>query len=363
MSIILTVMLVLSCIPMSAISASALADLGVTIDTGAWVTLKDTNNDGYYEIGNTDELYAFSAIVNGGNTSINGILTNNIVINTNLISSSGGLNSGNFRRWTPIGTYSRPYSGHFKGNNKTISGLYADNDYETGLFGYSRNLIENVGVIDSYIRGIENIGAIVGYNEGTIKNCYKTGAVRGDENVGGITGYNKGRVKNCYNSGNVDSNPNINCHYIVGSNNGTITNCYYDISRSGELSGTTYKTSSQFASGDVAYLLGDAFGQTLRSDELPVLGGAKVYCGYTDCALSEKTYSNSPIETPEHNHVLGDIDLDGIVSIRDVSTLSKYLAECVELTDCQLSIADADGDGYININDATHIQKMIAELV
>ena len=50
-----------------AVSASAAeaSDLTVTIDTGASVTLKDADGDGYYDIGTADELYAFAAAVGG----------------------------------------------------------------------------------------------------------------------------------------------------------------------------------------------------------------------------------------------------------------------------------------------------------
>ncbi|MEF2919475.1 MAG: hypothetical protein U0O22_03285, partial [Acutalibacteraceae bacterium] len=49
-------------IPLASVTANATEtdDITVTIDTGESVTLKDTNNNGYYEIGTADELYAFS---------------------------------------------------------------------------------------------------------------------------------------------------------------------------------------------------------------------------------------------------------------------------------------------------------------
>ena len=80
-------------------SAAAAEDISVTIDTGASITLKDTDGDGAYEIGNADELYAFAAAVNGGNTAINGELTANIVVNQNVLKDDGTLNGdgSNFR--------------------------------------------------------------------------------------------------------------------------------------------------------------------------------------------------------------------------------------------------------------------------
>ena len=64
----------------------------VTIDTGAEITLYDTDGDSYYEIGTADELYAFAAAVNSGNiTIINGELTANIVVNANVLNADGSV--------------------------------------------------------------------------------------------------------------------------------------------------------------------------------------------------------------------------------------------------------------------------------
>ena len=57
----------------------------------------------------------------------------------------------------------------------------------------------------------------------------------------------------------------------------------------------------------------------------------------------------------------GDTDLDGKITISDVTEIQKYLAEFVQFTDEQLALADTDGDGKVDINDATHLQKYLAE--
>lgn len=120
-----------------AYAAEAAANLSVTIDTGA-VILKDMDEDGAYEISNANELYAFAAAVNAGNTEINGELTANIIVNTGvLVDGELADDTSSFREWTPIGNLSNKYTGTFNGNNKTVSGLYFNNsssDY-VGLFG------------------------------------------------------------------------------------------------------------------------------------------------------------------------------------------------------------------------------------
>lgn len=132
--LILTLTMLFATLVVSGITASAAGNLTVAIDTGASITLKDTDSDGYYEIGTVDELYAFAAAVNGGNTAINGELTANITVNTNVLEeiAKDEPNTANFRTWTLIGYYTSDsdnarYSGTFDGNGKTVSGLYFNN--------------------------------------------------------------------------------------------------------------------------------------------------------------------------------------------------------------------------------------------
>ncbi|MGN1086131.1 MAG: GLUG motif-containing protein [Porcipelethomonas sp.] len=67
------------------------------------------------------------------------------------------------------------------------------------MFGVNSGTIQNVGVVDSYFNGSDNVGGVCGRNIGTITNCYNTGTVSGSDNVGGVNGYNSGgNVTNCY---------------------------------------------------------------------------------------------------------------------------------------------------------------------
>ena len=61
------------------------------------------------------------------------------------------------------------------------------------------------------------------------------------------------------------------------------------------------------------------------------------------------------------SRLMGDTNLDGSITISDVTEIQKYLAEFVQFTDEQLALADTNGDGIINITDATHLQKYLAE--
>ncbi len=56
---------------------------------------------------------------------------------------------------------------------------------------------------------------------------------------------------------------------------------------------------------------------------------------------------------------IGDVDLDGVLDINDVTLLQKYVANIVTFTDTQRLVADVNGDGKISIEDATALQYLI----
>ena len=327
----------------------------------------DSTKDIVYEISNAGQLYWFAGLVNGTldgveqNTLANAILTANITVNENLLDSlqydtEGNVSNGSdFITWTPIadwmGNRTTQYSGTFDGNNKTVSGLYFNGDSTCiGLFGSSESdgNIKNVGVVDSYFKGNDHVGGVCGNNAGTITNCYNAGnltAIESSATIGGICGYNNGgTVTNCYNTGTVTATGSVasvggvcgcsielilNCYNIgtvtatsssadisgiCGYNFGPIKNCYYLADTEDENGG---KTTAQFASGEVAYLLsqgctvgegedavtysGSIWGQALgeNGDTYPVLDiTKKVYQvdKYDGCegkpGSSTKVYSN-----------------------------------------------------------------------
>lgn len=57
---------------------------------------------------------------------------------------------------------------------------------------------------------------------------------------------------------------------------------------------------------------------------------------------------------------LGDVNLDGIVNIVDVTYIQKHLAEDTKLSEVRKLNADVNCDGKVTIADATEIQKMIS---
>ena len=67
------------------------------------------------------------------------------------------------------------------------------------------------------------------------------------------------------------------------------------------------------------------------------------------------------IEYQEPRYIIGDTNLDGIISIGDVTAIQRHLAELAVFNDEQLALADTNGDGRIDISDATYLQMYLAE--
>ena len=104
--------------------------------------------------------------------------------------------------WQPIGTEDDPFTGTFDGQGYEISDLFInrlDDDF-VGLFGIvdEGGRIEDIGVVNADVTGVEIVGGLVGGNAGTVSNSYSTGSVTGDESVGGLVGVNSGTVSDSF---------------------------------------------------------------------------------------------------------------------------------------------------------------------
>lgn len=94
--------------------------------------------------------------------------------------------------WTPIGTFSRPFSGRFFGRYNNIKNLYCNNteNDNTGLFGYAENAYFGATQLrNAVITGNSNVGGLVGHSKNTRHSwCNVTGHITGTNNVGGLAG-------------------------------------------------------------------------------------------------------------------------------------------------------------------------------
>ena len=60
--------------------------------------------------------------------------------------------------------------------------------------------------------------------------------------------------------------------------------------------------------------------------------------------------------------ILGDVNGDGKVNIKDATLIQKAVAKIISLTDAEQTRADVNADEKVNIKDATAIQKFVAKI-
>ena len=132
----------------------------------------------------------------------------------------------------PHGNHINYFQGTIDGRNHIITGLFIDrlNEDHIGLFATLdwTATVKNLGLLDYNITGGNRVGALAGYNEGTIYNTFSNGNITGISTVGGLVGWNNyGTVKNSYAAGNTIG---LCCGggLIGGNSRGTIENSFYD---------------------------------------------------------------------------------------------------------------------------------------
>lgn len=172
------------------------------------------------------------------------VLGNDIDLGPYLAPDGKGYNDG--KGWNPIGIYhdvtdgtafNETFKGTFDGNGHVISGYKLNRrdelGFNAGLFGYVYNIatIKNLGLIsDNDNTAASFAGAIAGFNEGKIINCWTNVNVSNNYGgndyriTGGFVGRNSGIIEGCYSLGVVDGESQVGA--FVGLNEGTIKNCY-----------------------------------------------------------------------------------------------------------------------------------------
>ena len=162
--------------------------------------------------------------------------------------------------WQPIGTEDDLFTGTFDGQGYEIRDLfiYRPDESAVGLFGVVEELgvIENVGMVNGNVTGYDDVGGLVGKNEGTVSNSYSTGNVTGNLNVGGLVGYNFfGTVTDSYASGSVTGDDNVGG--LAGKHSGTASNSYStgsvtgDVNVGGMVGENTGTVSNSYSTGSV----------------------------------------------------------------------------------------------------------------
>ncbi len=350
--------------------------------------------------------------------------------------------------WKPIGTsLNQAFKGSFDGNGFTIKGLRvnkADYNY-IGLFGVNRGTVENLALVDLKIDATYGVyvpvtsettssgkidyeskdvwtpptgsvndvdlsgydrtglssaiaGGIVGYNVGTVSDCYISGSVFATPVAAGIAASNVGTIQRCYASVNASAKSSgaivgynlnhgniINCH-ANGNINGSIMaggicaenrsskiiDCYTLALVSGEgdvfavANGEYYSTVT-----NVYYLKRNGVSDNLATEytreEFKILTFEEdcwdygfdfpVLSKFADYILSEGFPED---DIPQYLH--GDVNGDGEENAADLALLKKYIAALIGKDDASIvnPNVDMDSENLVNAADLALLKKIIA---
>ena len=306
-----------------------------------------------------------------GTSKVGGVCGNNYTgtitncYNTGSVSGLGTL--GGVSGYNYTGSITNCYNtGNVSGSSGFVGGVSGYNSKGTIINSY------NAGSVS----GLEYVGGVSGYNDGgTITNCYNTGSsVSGSGYVGGVNGRNQGTITNCYNTSSVSGKERY-VGGVIGRNesNATITNCYYDSAiytgnAIGANDGTTEKvegkTTEQFKTGEVAYLLQNGqseeiWGQTIGTDTYPVLHGPKVYKSITYMGCNDSSEIASVSYSNEKKDVFGKHNFeDGICrycgeKLAATVTKGDETISCVSLPEA-ISYAENMPDSVVTVMEDTN---------
>jgi hypothetical protein len=208
--------------------------------------------------------------------------------------------------WKPIGTEDDLFVGTFDGQGYEIHDLFSNHTDEmyVGLLGVvgEGGVVQNVGVVNGNVTGYDNVGGLVGRNQGTVSNSYSTGNVNGTGWVGGLVGVNLGTVCSSYSSGSVTGNSSVGG--LVGNNSGTASKSYSTSNVIGDVNvgglvgenegtvGDSYSTGSVTGSSYVGGLIGRNQGTVSNSFWDTGTSGQNVSAGGTGKNTTEmKTFT------------------------------------------------------------------------
>ena len=271
--------------------------------------------------------------------------------------------------WTAIGTNSNLFYGCFDGNGYAVRGIYINTQESyQGLFGnsYSGSIIANLGVAESYIYGDTCVGGVVGYNFGTVTNCYNTCSVTGDESVGGVVGYNEGgTVTDCYNEGSITGH--ISVGGVAGGSNSTVTDCYNEGSVTGVYTFIGGVVGRNIGEGTVTdcYNTGSITG-------INIVGGVVGYNGgnshVTDCYNTGSVTGKTSTGTSGVGGVAGDSDgtvtgcynegsVTGGHPVGGVAGYGRYITNCYNTGSVT---GDESVGGVVGVSTGSHCVGDIA---
>ena len=271
-----------------------------------------------------------------------------------------------------IGNGMYPFAGTFDGGGHLISNFYrysSTGEMTKGLFGIVNGTgaeIKNLGLTDSYISGVgyqtvgllvgrllngtvtgcfaergrievfeSDGGGLVGSNAGTISNCYANVYISGWFGVGGLVESNGGIISNCYSRGRVVGS--LDFGGLVSRSNGGVTNSFWDIVTSQKTTsagGTGLMTAEMQTMSTFTNAGWDFVGETAN-------GTDNVWAICKDADYPRLTWQ----------FVIGDFDGDSDTDFRDFAIFAANWHQPDSSFFCGNGGTDLTNDGYLGFAD------------
>ena len=216
--------------------------------------------------------------------------------------------------------------------------------YLSGLIAWIGKIgvVRDIALPGTTIKGGEyvQIGALAGYNEGSILNCFSSGSVRGGQpnaEVGGLVGTNAGKIIRSFSSADVSGGGLALVGGLVGSSSGLIedgsasgTVAGYTTARAGGLVGYASGTIlNSFATGDVSASFATRHttgSHALRRKEA-IVGGL---VGYNAASISNSYATGGGSARSQHDPVITVVYIGGLAGINAGSISTSYAAGPVQ---------------------------------
>lgn len=335
----------------------AMAKAGAEVWNGSTLTEPKAEKD-IYQIATGAELAWFADHVNAGNYDKKAVMTKDIDLGDYPWSPIGGNNVktafiGEFdgAGHTVSGLYinsTDTYQGLFGYvNNASIANVTVDgritstSNYVAGIAAYAAGKSTITRCVNrASVSAKQYVAGVVGYANGDteIDRCQNNADITASSSmVGGIVSSVNGvncKMTNCFNSGTISGTGSIGTLVATGNAKSIIENnlnigkavCTGTMTTIGNVravasaatgiknnyviehytNGKDYETvvtADQLASGEIAVLLGEAWGQNIGKDKTPVIDGKKVY-------VNEDSYTNN---NPAYADIINfeDVDLNG----------------------------------------------------
>lgn len=355
-----------------------------------------TQNDPF-RIYTAEELKNVADMVN--NTAAN------YCYGTSYYKQMADIDLSSYSNWTPIGrfyesaasdtyTYDAAFNGQYNGNCHSITGLQVvyERNY-AGLFGktYKDAVIENLSVSGCVTSTGVCVGGIVGeFGYGSvIRNCDFSGTVKGSSITGGIIGKVRGggTISGCYVNAEVTATASDS--YAGGllgcDETGLNTNCVDTLCENSYFTGKLTGSVTGGISGKSVVETIKACTATFSNNYYPtsaadgaVAGAAKSGCtGLISSQMKTiavdlgSPFVDNPYTSLNDGYpvfewqlkLMGDINLDGTVSVLDVIALQKYLINQYPLNAEQSDNADMTQDGSVNAFDLSYLKKHLIGIV